>query len=161
MHANYFIGAGIIALRFGFDLRGNTTTGYMELLSPAWTSLVPGESLLLQVKFDNIKNSGWATWTGTALRTAGSHNYPAVYVPFGDPNIFATAATATGLHVSYEGRSVLDAALPGSEQAVIELAHCEKAAEASIPAAPPPPSDPFVGHRRASPPPPADPFVRL
>jgi len=149
MHANYPNGVG---LRFGFDARKpGDISGYVIMMNTEWRSLVPGQQYSVQVKFDSVRNSGWSTWTGVASpMTTGA---PALVIPFTNVDIFIAAAGGTGIHVTYQGKPVIDGNLPGSGQAVAELAACQQAMNAGRSTTP----DPFRGSAT----PPHDPFTPL
>jgi len=151
MHANYPNGVG---LRFGFNASNpSDISGYVTLMNSEWKSLVPGQQYSVQVKFDSVRNSGWSTWTGVASpMTTG---LPALVIPFTNVDIFIAAAGGTGIHVTYQGKPVIDGNLPGSAQAVAELAACQQAMNASRSA---PTPDPFRGSGTTRP---RDPFTPL
>ena len=97
----------------------------MLLLDDRWRSLVPGQSYPIAVRFDNIPNDGWATWSGEARNMSGGAT--ALMIHFSNVEIWRAIAGATGIHVAYQGRSLLDAHLPASSPAVATVFDCQRA----------------------------------
>lgn len=140
-----------ILVRFGLK---NGSVGYMAVASPDWSSLTPGQGYAMQLRFNT---TGWATWTGFAHPMADPR-HTILEFDFDNLNIWRQIMFAQSLHLSYQGQAVLDANLPGSADAAIAMAQCQKTfgVHATGPADPfrPPPAapapaparrDPFIG----------------
>jgi len=150
MHATYGDDFG---MRIGFDMHRGTAVGFIMLMSQRWASLIEGQHYSIQIKFDGTARSGWATWTAVAGKSG--LGTPAILMPFSNADMIGVVGAATAVHFSYEGRAVLDANLPGSMQAMHEVALCTTTMRADAFK----PNDPFRGGGRTAPV--RDPFTPL
>ncbi len=128
-------------VRFGIKhAASKADVGYLVLINPEWSSLVPGQGYAVQIKFDNVRNNGWATWTGFAHRM-GDNQSMALEFDFNNLDLWDGVIFGSTFHLVYQGHSVIDGNLPGSAEAAAAMANCQKAYNVRAIG----PADPFQG----------------
>jgi hypothetical protein len=129
---------GATVLRIGLDMRNRTS--YIMLINEEWQSLAAGQSYPVQIRFDDVAHSGWATWQGQAFRMP--HGTPAMMVHFDNTEVWNAFTYGSAVHIAYGGRPLINGNLPGSAEAAMAMISCQQSLQgAGISGG----SDPFKG----------------